>query len=93
MLVLGSVVVNCVSQILTDLEFLIRQAKDSFTVSLIHMARTVTIRQTTDPYAVDIQYIASREVTLEPNGSLPFCSFGLENPAVSHDPRTYLSVK
>jgi hypothetical protein len=41
---------------------------------------TVTVRQTTDPYVIDIQYIASREVTLEPNGTLCMSTIGLGKP-------------
>jgi len=41
---------------------------------------TVTVHQTIDPYVNDIQYIASREVSLEPNGTLCMSTIGLGKP-------------
>ena len=41
---------------------------------------SITIRQTIDPYINDIQYIASCEVTLEPDGTLFMSTIGLGKP-------------
>lgn len=40
----------------------------------------ITIRQTTDPYVDDIQYIAWNEVPLEPDGGLCMSTIGLGQP-------------
>jgi hypothetical protein len=45
------------------------------------MDRTVvTVRQTIDPFVDDIQYTASREVILEPDGTLRMSTIGLGKP-------------
>ncbi len=40
----------------------------------------ITVRQTVDPYVNDIEYIASREVCLESDGSLSLSKIGLGMP-------------
>ena len=40
----------------------------------------ITVRQTTDPYVDDIQYIARHEVPLDPNGELHMSTIGLGQP-------------
>jgi hypothetical protein len=42
--------------------------------------RIITVRQTIDPYVNNIEYIASREVCLEGNGSLSISKIGLGKP-------------
>ena len=39
--------------------------------------RSVTVRQTLDPYVKDVQYIASYETTLTPSGDLDLSTIGI----------------
>ena len=43
----------------------------------------ITVRQTTDPYVDNIQYIAWHEVPLEPDGGLHMITIGLGQPAIN----------
>ena len=46
----------------------------------MHLSDRITVRQTIDPYVNDIQYTTSREVTLEPDGTLYMSKIGLGKP-------------
>jgi len=47
---------------------------------LLTLSDRITVRQTIDPYADNIQYIASRAVALEPDGRLCLSTIGLGKP-------------
>ncbi len=49
-------------------------------IFLLTLCDRITVRQTVDPYVDDIQYIASREVPLERDGSLSMSKIGLGMP-------------